>query len=232
MRPRFQKYVLHGTVAYAALSEALQKDKYEEAQMKNTRRVLIAALGILAATLLAPLGSAACVAASQARVKHTSLLLQPGVGLMPAAFFNDGDHDADDAAIVGYWHQKLISEPDGKVVDAALIQWHRDHTEIQNAITRAPSTGSICTGVWKQTGKRTFRLNHFALLWDATGTVFLGPANVREEVTVGPEGQHYRGSMTLDEYDPTGKTLLLHVQGIATGTRITVDSTPESVFSN
>lgn len=151
---------------------------------------------------------------------------------MPAAFFNDGDHDADDLTIVGYWHQKLIAEPGGTVVDAALIQWHRDHTEIQNAITRAPMTGSICTGVWKQTGERTYKLNHFALLWDTTGTVFLGPANVREEVTVDPKGQYYRGSMTLDEYDPTGKTLLLHVQGIATGTRITVDSTPESIFSN
>jgi hypothetical protein len=201
--------------------------------MKLTRRLLIPALAMVAAVLIAPRASAQCVATSQAHIKHTSLLLQPGgVRLMPAAFFNDGDHDRDDVSVVGFWHQKLIAEPDGTVVDAALIQWHGDHTEMQNSTTRAPSTGSICTGTWKQTGERTFLLNHFALLWDKTGTIFLGPANVREEVTVAPEGQRYRGWFRLDEYDPTGKTPLLHVKGIATGTRITVDSTAESIFSN
>jgi hypothetical protein len=110
------------------------------------------------------------------------------------------------------------------------VQWHSDHTEIDNNGSRPPSTGSFCLGVWEQTGRYTYKLNHFPLVWDATGTTFIGPANFRTEVTLGPKGMEYRGKFTLDQYDPTGKTVLGHVQGVVTGTRITVDSTPESIF--
>jgi hypothetical protein len=156
---------------------------------------------------------------------------------MPAAFFNDGDHDADDLAIVGFWRETFTSKgsagvPDGKVLVQGLGQWHRDHTEIALNALKSPSAGNLCMGVWEKAGERTYTLSHFALSWDPTGTLYLGPAHFLMKVTLEPDGQQFRGSFILDQYDSTGQTVTHHYQGIAEGKRITVDSTPESIFSN
>lgn len=206
--------------------------------MKTKQRLLFPALGIVAAVLIAPNCSAQCLGGFHSKATHTSLFLQPGQAQLAPAFFadeNDRDHDRDDRLIVGFWSQKLISEgsngiKDGTMLDNGLTQWHSDHTEIDNNGSRPPNTGNFCLGVWKRVGERTYKLNHFPLVWDPTGTVFIGPANFRTEVTVSADGQHYRGHFTLDQYDPTGKTFLGRVQGIVTGTRITVDSKTEDFF--
>jgi hypothetical protein len=75
-------------------------------------------------------------------------------------------------------------------------------------------------GVWKQTGPATFSLNHFALSWDATGTQFIGPANIRETVTVDRRGKTYSGHFTITQYMPDGKTPAGGVSGNVKGTRI------------
>jgi hypothetical protein len=140
-----------------------------------------------------------------------------------AAATRDDDRDA---AIVGMWKVQFVSEgttgiPDGTVIDSAYAQWHSDGTEIMNS-GRPPITSSFCLGVWKKTGESTYKLNHFALSWDPTGTVFVGPANIRENVTLDDNGNSFSGTFTIDQFDTNGNTLA-HIAGKITAQRVTPD---------
>jgi len=163
-----------------------------------------------------------------------------------AADARDDDHDRDrDASIVGLWKFAFTAKgnsgnpfpfnpPDGALLDAGFVQWHSDGTEIMNS-GRDPASGSFCLGVWKSTGRSSYKLNHFALSWDATGKsctppqqpdatgCFEGPTNIREQVTVDHSGNHYDGTVTIDQYDPTGMHLLFELKGTVSGDRITAD---------
>jgi hypothetical protein len=170
--------------------------------------------------------------------------------LLRAAFVTANGHNPfdDDFSIVGFWHVKFISDgvttgipggiPKGAEVDAGYSQWHRDGTEILNSAGRAPNTSSFCLGVWEQTGPRKYVLNHFAAAWDPTkGAVgpagpageLIGPANIREEVTLSPNGDSFEGTFTIDNYNESDN-LLSHLQGTITGTRINVNTAPSSIF--
>lgn len=114
--------------------------------------------------------------------------------------------------------------PDGTLIDQGFQTWHADGTELMNSGLRNPPSGNFCMGVWAKTGPRAYELNHYALAWDPTGTVFVGPANIRENVTLSSDGGSMSGSFEITQYAPDGSTILAHVQGDVTGTRITVDS--------
>jgi hypothetical protein len=126
----------------------------------------------------------------------------------------------DNAAIVGLWNVELVLA-DGTVFDSGYASWHSDGTELMNS-GRPPMTGSFCMGVWKQTKSGTFKLNHVALSWDSTGTVFVGPANIRETITVDPGANTYKGSFTLDQFDTNGN-VIAHFAGNVIASRITPD---------
>jgi hypothetical protein len=133
--------------------------------------------------------------------------------------------------IVGFWKATFVSEgssgiPDGTVVDSPFVQWHSDGTEIMNS-SRAPATQSFCLGVWKPTGHSEYELNHFALSFEQAGT-FVGPAQIREKITLS-DRDHYTGSFTIDQFDPTG-TLLAEVKGSVVATRVTVDTSIDQVL--
>lgn len=203
--------------------------------MKRINQILIGILGMLVPALLTPTCYAQC---GGARVAHTSRSVWlGGAQLIVTAFIPDQDSfwGRDTPSIVGFWHQQLISEgssgiPDGTVVDDDLAQWHSDNTEIQNTKSRTPMSANFCLGVWEQTGPHTFKLNHFPQAFDPTGTVYVGTAQLQEEITVGRDGKTYSGTFTLDQYDSTGTTVLAHVQGKVTGTRITTKSTITDVL--
>jgi hypothetical protein len=140
---------------------------------------------------------------------------------------HDYDGDSDHAGIVGMWKIQFVAAnnatiPDGTVVDQGYAVWHSDGTEIMNS-GRAPMTGSFCLGVWKETGRSTYKLNHFTLSWDPTGTSLIGPGQIQEQVTLNQQRDRYTGTFTLTQFDPQGNTLAL-VTGDVTGTRITVDT--------
>jgi hypothetical protein len=161
---------------------------------------------------------------------------------MRAALGNGGfDEDGDGAAIVGFWHEHFISDgvtsgipggiPKGAEVDAGYSQWHSDGTEILNSAGRAPDTTNFCLGVWQKVGTSKYLLNHFATSWDPTkgANGLVGPANIREEVTLASDGQSFSGTFTINQYDEMGNKLV-HIQGTITGTRITVSTPPSSIF--
>ena len=130
------------------------------------------------------------------------------------------------APIVGFWHVKFISKgtgfiPDGTVVDQGFSQWHSDGTEILNS-SRPPATSNFCLGVWEKIGPSAYKLNHFALSSDLNGNM-IGPANIRETVTLDAHGASYSGTFSIDQYDTSGN-LLVHITGEVKATRITVET--------
>jgi len=95
---------------------------------------------------------------------------------------------------------------------------------------RPPQDGDCCMGVWKRTGKNTYKLNHFAWLANDTANAPggvgnpTGPVRIFEEITLGPGGKCYTGKFTLDAYDTLGNQLA-RIVGVVAGTRITLDTT-------
>jgi hypothetical protein len=151
---------------------------------------------------------------------------QEAVQFEPVPLSRAADNEGSDGQIVGFWKFKFVSEgssgiPDGAVVDNGFTQWHSDGTEITNSF-RPPATGNFCLGVWQQTGSSSYALNHFALGWDLLGN-FIGPVQIREKVTLNHNASQFTGTFTIDQFNPAG-TVLAHVQGQVTGTRITVNT--------
>ncbi len=195
--------------------------------MRSITRTYALSLGTLMLSLAAVSGAVAqCGGYSKPAALHGSLQsAQPR--LLQAAYDRD-----DVAPIVGLWHVKFISKgssgiPDGAEVDYGYSTWHSDGTELLNSGHQPPKSSNFCQGVWKQVGRDTYKLNHFAISWDPSGSYLVGPANIKEEVTLS-DRSHYKGVFTLDQYDEKG-TVLQHIQGIITGVRIEVDTKPSSV---
>lgn len=92
----------------------------------------------------------------------------------------------------------------GHVADQGFVTWHADGTELMNS-GKPAITGDFCMGAWKQTGAHTYVLNHWALNWDSSGQVFLGPVNISERITLARDSNSYSGDFTLTQYTPDGK---------------------------
>lgn len=157
---------------------------------------------------------------------------QTGTGqarLIATSFMQVSD-TGDEAPIVGLWKFKFMAKgnvgptapPDGAVIDAGYVTWHADGTELMNS-GRAPITGSFCMGVWKQATHNSFKLNHYALAWDPSGTVMVGPANITETVWVNAAASVYSGFFHLVQYATDEKTVLADIKGTVSATRITVN---------
>lgn len=112
----------------------------------------------------------------------------------------------------------------GHVADQGFVTWHADGTEIMNS-GKPPVTQSFCMGAWTQTGRHTYRLNHWALSWDATGQNFIGPANIREDITLASDNNSYNGDFTITQYTPDGtQPIGPTVHGTIAAVRVRVDS--------
>ena len=189
--------------------------------MTMSRIALSAALG---AALLVAVCTPAAAGCADLDVKGTA---KPGAYLPVSLRLSPDRNSDDDQGIVGFWRVTFVSKgslyiPDDTVVDTAYVQWHSDGTEIMNS-SRPPSTGSFCLGVWEKTGPTTYRLNHVALSWNPDGTP-IGPASVREKVTLNRGGNVYTGTFTIVQYDLDGNVLIpTPIVGVLEGKRITAD---------
>jgi len=130
--------------------------------------------------------------------------------------------------ITGLWQFTFTSKnnvgiPDGAQLDAGFVSWHADGTETMNS-GRAPITGNFCMGVFRHTSVYGYKLNHYALSWDPTGTVFVGPANIREQLQLARGGNTYTGSVTITQFAPDGTTVLANITGTVAAQRLTPDT--------
>ena len=187
---------------------------------KLFRSMSLVAGVFLGTTLLVFNASAQCAPGdSHSTANNAASLLSGSVPLRASQ--NNSHHDKDNTSIVGFWHVVFVLEGTDTVIDAGFSQWHADGTEILNS-SRPPATSNFCLGVWEQTGRTTYKLNHFALSSDMNGNL-IGPAEIRENVILGKNGNTYTGNFTIDQYDTAGNSKM-HVQGTITATRITVDT--------
>ncbi|WP_218509249.1 hypothetical protein [Variovorax sp. dw_308] len=151
---------------------------------------------------------------------------------------NTGRPASNATGIVGMWKVTLVSDgtaypipiPNGAPIDFGTAQWHSDGTEVLVSGGRAPSTGDVCMGVWEQIGNSTYKLKHVGLSYSSTDSVppsspsvFLGPAIIRETVTLSHSRDSYTGTFTIDQYAADEVTLIEHIGGTVTATRFTVD---------
>lgn len=210
--------------------------------MFTTCRKWMPALGALAlACSMIPSALAQC--GSLPKQAHpASLDMQSGQAHLTNATFaltsNDAalnDEQEHRPSIVGMWHVTFTAEgnqegpPNGTPIDNAIIVWHSDHTEIMNS-GRPPQDGAFCMGVWEETARCKYKLNHFA--WAANDTTNApggignpaGPTHIVEEVTLSPDGKHYTGRFTLEAFDTSGNRTA-HIVGETKGTRITMNTT-------
>lgn len=204
--------------------------------MKPNHKMWTAASAVLGLALAVPNCSAQCGGLSSPTALHSSLPSQMmHVRLLPAAFQDeDRDNARDRDPIVGLWHVKFVvktGSSETTTIDAGYAQWHSDRTEIMNSGSRPPSTSNFCLGVWEKVGERQYKLNHLAISWsgEASATAPIGPANIREDVTLDPDGDKFSGTFTIDQYDES-LNVLAHVAGTVNGTRITVNTPPSSIF--
>jgi len=163
-----------------------------------------------------------------------STVYRPGDG----QFLRVNDLQEQLEGIVGTWRFTFTSDgaayphqiPYGAQVDFGTHQWHSDKTEIFTSGARAPSSGDICMGVWKQTGRFTYKMRHIALAWvsgdtapPSTPAAYLGPAIITESVTLNRAGDRYEGTFTLDQYAKDELTLIEHISGKVEATRFTIE---------
>jgi hypothetical protein len=194
-------------------------------------RLLTAACSALVMTLvLAPDSLAQCGRLPKPLATHASwqsTFAQPR--LVNAAYLLNADLDENSRtdSIVGFWHVKFVAN--GTEIDAGYSQWHSDGTEIMNSGGRAPNTNDFCLGVWKKIGERKYKLNHFAAAWDPSSNTLLGPAQIKEEVTVKPDGNTFYGKFSITQRDEKGD-ILGSVAGDIVGIRIDADTPSENIF--
>ncbi|HTV51619.1 MAG TPA: hypothetical protein VME21_10535 [Steroidobacteraceae bacterium] len=148
--------------------------------------------------------------------------------------------DARRAPIVGLWAFRYYSKgnlttlgiPDGTVLDGGNTLWYADGNENTVSGVRAPATGDVCLGIWKRTGESTYELNHIGLSWDPVHNVPAGPAFIKQYVTLSSDKNSYKGTFTIRQLDPDGKTLSTPapITGTIVATRVTINTdTQESL---
>jgi hypothetical protein len=226
------------------------------------RRAAARGAGLIAlltlGTGLAQLASAGCLDVPGMKIPTTELRDSPSLygsaRFLKADFRQVSEEEYAPsffhAAIVGLWAFKYISAgnmaiykiPDGAIVDQGTTGWFADGNEITFSGARNPIVGATCIGVWKQTGERTFVLNHIGLSWDPTAAAPTGPAGpgnpgggpgapggpafIKQYVTLSKDGQSYTGHFAINQLLPDGKTPVAPVPilGTIVATRITVDT--------
>jgi hypothetical protein len=209
--------------------------------MKTVHQKMTLALGIiLIGSILTAKANAACGSAGKSGAALHSQSWKGSETANAASLLLVSDREDD--RIVGMWHVTFTAEgntgpdgpPDNTPIDNALVVWHSDKTEIMNS-ARPPQDGDFCMGVWEKTGKSTYKLNHFA--WLANDTTNApsgignptGPTRIVEDVILGPDGNRFVGTFTLDSYD-TSNNRVAHIIGVIKGTRITVNTPESSLF--
>ncbi len=209
--------------------------------MKATHRIITTTLSAAIAGVLFVPAAGACGynAKPDSSIARQQIRLDPQNPLETASSadvvrdMNAALGSSSSASITGLWSVQFISMgntkhnpaiPDGAPLDFGYVQWHSDGTELMNSGTRAPSTQNFCMGVWQQTGRYTYQLNHFALSYDQTSGLLNGKTIIAETITMSSGGTKYSGTLTITAFDTKGNQVDL-VTGQVSANRITVDTT-------
>lgn len=186
-------------------------------------RCAIVAFAVLVCWAMFPaLASARCNGAAHSKpANHIGVpsSFQPLDWMQPTA----AENDDDDPSIVGLWHA-LFLNPDGTTFDEGFDQFQSGGTEILNDTAPpqpANGAGTVCLGVFKKTGPRTYKLKHPFWSFDANG-VLVATGVFLEEIIVNESGNTYTGTYDFKMFDLNG-TLTFEQKGDLKAERISVD---------
>ena len=179
----------------------------------STRSLLMATAVLAASSVFAPAAWAGCGVNAATLKKHASWSSDAADGAMLIPV-NLGQN-----SIVGMWSVTLTAN--GGTFDWGYQVWHSDGTEIMNSGSRAPATENFCMGIWAQSGPFSYKLNHYALSYDATGALN-AKVLIKENVVVDGKGGTFSGPFTADIFSPTGAPVG-HVAGQIVGQRLVVN---------
>ena len=126
------------------------------------------------------------------------------------------------ATAVGLWESTFTGQDGSTYVGFESIYADGNELLIDNS---APATDNVCSGVWEQTGPRTYTINHPSWDFDASGNL-IGIVVLTETIVVDPKGNKYTGTGTVTVYDPSLSTIVYQVSGTLTAARITTRSKP------
>lgn len=161
--------------------------------MIPTKRVRWLAGLCLASLTVGGTASAACINLSPFKpaVFHPDAT---GAHLMKVDY---RDFEAFPASIVGLWKFQFSQSVGG---DFGTLIWHRDGTEIMFSAGRDPAAGDVCMGVWKQTGRYTYELNHIAMGHDGPpggppSPTYTTLVHLHEYIKLDPSGNSYTGTI-------------------------------------
>ncbi|MGC1781633.1 MAG: hypothetical protein WA708_03850 [Acidobacteriaceae bacterium] len=100
---------------------------------------------------------------------------------------------------------------------------------------RPAQDGNFCLGIWTQTGRLSYFLNHIP--WKGNDTTNApsdienpqGGTQILEKVTLRPDGNLYSGAFKLDAYDTSGH-FTVSFTGVLKATRITPSTSIKELF--
>ncbi len=185
--------------------------------MKHWIKPMAAAIALAGWALTAQQAQAGCNAAPPKGFTPAAYRYGVADGLLKTDFHGGGPFNT--ASFTGLYEYEWWAPigPNGANVlfDSGFQTVHDDGTELGNSGSRAPVTGSFCTGTWTQTGPNSYEINHWGLSWVTDGPptgypggdpnsafVFAGPANILQKLMLARDGNSYTGTFTLTQYLP------------------------------
>jgi hypothetical protein len=170
--------------------------------------------------------------------KKMSYLASPQLGVLRTGFVKVLAEDwegSSPAPIVGLWAFEYIAEgnegwggpKDGTMIDGGNTLFFAEGNEITASGVRDPKTGSICLGIWKRTGDYSYELNHIGLSWNpaANPPASLGPAFIKQALTLSKDGNTYNGYFTINQLKADGiHNLMPTVTGRIYARRVTMST--------
>jgi len=130
--------------------------------------------------------------------------------------------DADDS-IVGFWDVRFLL-PTGELFDEGFDQFHSDGLEILNDNGGGPqpanSSGTVCLGVFKKSGRGMYRVRHPFWAIDDRGD--LSGTGVLLETIILDDHRTFHGAFIFISYDLSGQETS-RVEGNLEAQRITVE---------
>ncbi|MBV9264793.1 MAG: hypothetical protein JO061_01355 [Acidobacteriaceae bacterium] len=177
-------------------------------------------VGLLAAAWIGAVGASSTQACDLGmRIVHK---LSPANAVSPKLLSDTDNAPPHEPTAVGLWESTFTGADGSTFVGFESIYADGNELLIDNS---APATDNVCSGVWEQTGSRTYRINHPSWDFDTSGNL-TGIVVLSETITVDAKGNKYTGTGTVTVYDPTLSTVVYEVSGTLTAGRITARSKP------
>lgn len=153
---------------------------------------------------------------------HSLSATAPTMSLLATPLNNTDNAPPHDPTGVGLW-LSTFTGTDGSTF-AGFESLYADGNEllIDNS---APATDNVCSGVWEQTGPRSYTINHPSWDFDSSGNL-INIVVLTDYITIDPHGNKYFGTATVTVYDLAMTTIVYQVSGTLTGSRITAKSHP------